>query len=78
MMAIVSAFIALAIMLGIGTIILGSTGLDCEGLESADNINWSKACVDAQEQGIAGYNLLVVALIIMAAVAILAVVRMLG
>jgi len=80
LMSVVGGFIALAIMLAIGTIILGSTGLDCDAdlnHTSTGGPDWQKACQTSQEQGVSGYNLLIIVLVIIAAVAILTVVRML-
>jgi len=74
-MGVVSAFVALAIMLSIGTIILGNTTFDCSELNKDGNANWSQACLDSAEGAIDGYGLLIIILIIVAAVAILAVVR---
>jgi len=77
---VVSGFVAIAIMLSIGTIILGSTSFDCSGLtnqSATGGPDWHKECEEAGTQAISGYGLLIIVLIIIAAVAILAVVRML-
>ena len=86
-MAIVGIFIAVVIMLAIGTQILGNTGFDCKGLEGyvatgtpagSDSIGWAKTCLEVNEQSQSGYNLLIIIIIVVAAVGILFVVRMLG
>jgi len=74
LMSVVGGFIALAIMLTIGTVIMGSVTLDCADISQA---NWSQQCTESRDQAIGGYGLLIITLIIIAAVAILAVVRML-
>ena len=82
-MAMVGAFIAVAILLGVGTIILGNSTMDCSGLsgyrgtpESAST-GWAGACVDSKVQSQSAYALLLITLIVIAAVVILSVVRML-
>lgn len=66
-------------MLGIGVAILGSTDIvDCTSLTGNATNGWHKECLDIQEQTQESYGLLVVILIVVAAVSILAVVRMLG
>ena len=75
-MGLVGIFIAVAIMLAIGTIVLGSVSFDCSDLGTTHG-NWVKSCIDAQEEAVSGYSLLIIILIIMAAVGILAVVRLL-
>ena len=77
LMGVVASFIAVAIMLAIGTLILGSTGFDCTDLSGNATSGWQKECQDAQDEAVSGYALLIIVLIIIAAVAILAVVRML-
>ena len=80
-------FVAVAIMLGIGVAILGSTNIvDCNSLVGSDgtagkadtDTSWAQQCYEIQEQSTSSYSLLVVILIVVAAVAILSVVRMLG
>ena len=80
----VGVFIAAAILIMIGTQILGSTSLDCEDLEgynssTPDNsTGWAKQCLDSQDSTEDGYALLTLILIVIAAVGILSVVRLLG
>ena len=79
-MGLVAAFIGIAIMLGIGIQILGNTTFDCEALDSAPNSTtggWQGQCEGAEVDTQSAYNLLLVILIVIAAVAILFVVRML-
>jgi len=84
-MSLVTVFIAIAIMLSVGVVILGNaqTGFDCKDLEGynstspTDSTSWAKTCLDVAEQGQTSFNLLVVILIVVAAVAILIVIRML-
>ena len=73
-MGLVAAFIAIAIMLGIGIQILGNTTFDCSSL---NNTGWQAQCTQAETDTQSAYNLLLVILIVVAAVAILFVVRML-
>ena len=81
---IVIVLIALIITITIGTIIMSnvSAGLECSSLgsgTSADNSEgWQKLCYNTQTQGISAVNLLLIALIIIAAAAIIATVRMIG
>ena len=98
-------FVALAIMLGIGTSILGGGGIqDCAGLPGAPTNgapaanspaaytvaaggaatatagvagSWAETCAENSSRAQAGYTLLLVALIVMAAAIVLVVVRML-
>ncbi len=72
-MALAGAFIGIAIMLGIGVQILGNTTFDCTTLSG----NWSTTCQAAETDTQNAYQLLLVILIVVAAVAILFVVRML-
>lgn len=82
-MAMVGAFIAVAILLGVGTIILGNSSMDCTGLSGyssglpSASTGWAGACVDANTQSQSAYTLLMITLIVIAAVVILSVVRML-
>lgn len=86
-LGMVGLFIAAAIMLGIGTLILGGAVTDCttindfnttlgEGNQAADT--WAGQCEINNAQSQSGYNLLIVVLIVIAAVIVLAVVRMLA
>lgn len=85
-MALVGAFIGIAIMLGIGIQILGNSVNDCSTLPdfniTADSngdpqTGWAGQCETNNTQTQNAYTLLVILLIVVAAVAILAVVRML-
>ncbi len=96
-MGYVGAFIAVAIMLGIGTLILGGAATDCSNVQGynvqnstgdADgsasdgtldtSIGWALQCATNNTQSQAGYNLLIITLIVLAAVVVLTVVRMLS
>ena len=90
-MALVGAFIGLAIMLAIGVQILGNSVQDCDGLPgyttggltqgdtntTADSTGWASQCLANNTQSQSAYTLLIVILVVVAAVAILSVVRML-
>ena len=84
-MSLVTVFIAVAIILGVGVSILGnaSNGFSCTGLTGyvstapENSTGWAKACQNVASQSQESFNLLVVLLIVVAAVAILVVVRML-
>jgi len=97
-MALVGAFIGIAIMLGIGIQILGNSVQDCTSLPDynstapsagqqvynnpdltldSQQTGWAGQCVTNNEQTQNAYTLLVIILIVVAAVAILSVVRML-
>ena len=82
-MGLVAAFIAVAIMLGIGIQILGNTTMDCTSLSGynsttpASSTGWAGQCLDAQSATQNAYALLIVILIVVAAVSILFVVRLL-
>ena len=93
-MGLVGAFIGIAIMLGIGVQILGNSVQDCTTLPdwnaTVPGVNqtgvtlenqqtgWAEQCQDNNTQTQNAYTLLVIILIVVAAVAILSVVRMLG
>ena len=83
-MGYVGAFIAVAIMLGIGTLILGGAATDCSQITGynstagATQIGWALQCQNNNSQSQAGYNLLIITLIVLAAVVVLTVVRMLS
>jgi hypothetical protein len=84
LMGMVGAFIAVAILLGVGTIILGNSVMDCSGLPGYNSTDpalystgWAGTCNDANEQSQSAYVLLLIVLIVIAAVVILTVVRML-
>ena len=82
-MALVASFIGVAILLGIGTQILGGSVQDCTNLNDYDTtagatqIGWSGACESQNAQTQSAYALLVIVLIIISAVVILTVVKML-
>lgn len=82
-MSYVGAFIAVAIMLGIGTLILGGAATDCSNVEgysstAGSSTGWALQCENNNTQSQAGYNLLIITLIVLAAVVVLTVVRMLA
>ena len=83
-MNLVGAFIAVAIMLGIGTLILGGATTDCttvldyNATAGATQTGWAAACENSNAQSQAGYGLLIVTLIVLAAAVVLTVVRMLS
>ena len=93
-MAMVGAFIGIAIMLGIGIQILGNSVQDCTTLPDwnatapnattqpgvtldSQQTGWAGQCITNNEQTQNAYTLLVIILIIVAAVAILSVIRLL-
>ena len=90
-MPLVTTFIAVSIILGIGVIILAGTSssINCDqvpnadgsktdkGTAGADNTGWRATCDQIATQSQSGYALLIVTLIIIAAITILIVVRML-
>ena len=89
-MGLVAAFIGIAIMLGVGTQILGNTTMDCTNLpgylanqpgpnntSTANSTGWALQCEENNESTQNAYALLIIILIVVAAVAILFVVRML-
>lgn len=82
-MGLVGAFIGIAIMLGIGIQILGNSVQDCTTLPDynstakAVQTGWAAQCETNNDQTQNAYTLLVIILIVVAAVAILSVVRML-
>jgi len=84
-------FIALSIMLGIGTLILGGSVTDCttindyvlanddDGATTNHNqTGWAAQCFENNNQSQSGYGLLQVSLIVLAAAIVLIVVRMLS
>jgi choline-glycine betaine transporter len=81
-MALVGAFIGIAILLGIGTQILGNSVQDCSNLQDYDpaattQTGWALACENQNEQTQNAYSLLMITLIVVAAVVILTVVKLL-
>ena len=82
-MDFITIFIGLAILLSIGVVILGNGLQDCDDIPGYNSgspdssTGWAKTCVENKEQSQNSYDLLSVILIVVAAVAILAVVRLL-
>ena len=88
-MGMVGAFIAVAILLGVGTIKLGNSTMDCTGLDGytstaqtggpggTASTGWAGTCLDSNDQSQSAYSLLLITLIVISAVVILTVVRML-
>ena len=82
-MGLVGAFIGIAILLGIGTQILGNSVQDCTNLADynstagATQTGWSAQCADNNTQTQSAYALLIIVLIVIAAVVILTVVKLL-
>ena len=82
-MALVGAFIGIAILLCIGTQILGNSVQDCTNLADynstagATQTGWAKQCGDNNTQTQSAYALLIIVLIVIAAVVILSVVKLL-
>ena len=86
-MGLVGGFIAVAIMLGIGTLILGGAATDCTTINDFDETRdsfatnqtgWAGQCLTNNTQAQSGYSLLIITLIVLAAVVVLSVVRMLA
>ena len=82
-LGLVSVFIAAAILLFVGTIVLGNPSLgQCTTLQGynsthpASSTGWGKQCVDLGAQSQSSYSLLGLILVVIAAVAILLVVRL--
>ena len=81
-MALVGAFIGIAILLGIGTQILGNSVQDCSNLSDYDSTattqtGWAGQCEANNSQTQNAYSLLLIVLIVVAAVVILTVVKLL-
>ena len=82
-MDFVTVFIGIAILLSIGVVILGNGLQNCDSIPGynsgapANSTGWAKTCVDNESNAEDSYDLLSVILVIVAAVAILAVVRLL-
>jgi hypothetical protein len=83
-MALVGSFIGIAILLAIGTQILGNTVQDCSNIADFDTSlttqadgTWAAACESQNAQTQNAYALLMIVLIVVAAVVILTVVRLL-
>ena len=83
-MGLVGAFIGIAILLGIGTQILGNSVQDCSNLADFDSSlttqvegTWAASCESQNAQTQNAYSLLMIVLIVVAAVVILTVVKLL-
>lgn len=78
-MSLVVAFIAVAIMLTVGVTILGNvdSGFDCSNMSGNATHGWQSTCLSVQDQTQQSFSLLIVMLVVIAAIAILIVVRML-
>ena len=82
-MDFITVFIGLAILLSIGVVILGNGLQDCKNIPGYNTASpdsstgWAKTCLDNAQQAQNSYDLLSVILVVVAAVAILAVVRLL-
>ena len=84
-MSLVGAFIAIAILLGVGTQILGNSVQDCTNLNDyvvANGANqadgtWAAQCQANNAQTQNAYSLLLVVLVVVAAVVILTVIKLL-
>ena len=74
-MSIITVFIGVAILLGVGTQILGSVSLECDDLSDA-GYNWTAGCVDVENTAGSGYGLLIIVAIVLAAAGILFAVRL--
>lgn len=81
--AMVGAFIAVAILIGLGPQILGNTVMDCSTLPGYNSTTpsastgWAGTCNTANTNTQSAYALLIIVLIVIAAVVILFVVKML-
>ena len=81
--AYVSIFIGLAVMLGIGTLILSGSVMDCQQISDYDGAattqtGGSLSCENVNEQSQSSYSLLIVVLIVVSAIIILSILRILG
>lgn len=79
--ALVGLFVAVAIMIGISTQILGSTVTDCEGLpgySASGSSDWALACEENNGQIQNAFSLLTIILVVVAAITILVIIRFLG
>ena len=76
-MGLASAFIGIAILLAIGIQILGNAVQDCSGLSGNTAFpGWKQVCEANSQNTESSYSLLGVILIVVAAVAVLAVVKL--
>ncbi len=86
LMPLIGGFIGLVIILGVGTLILGNSTMDCSTLSGfnttavvdSDHADWGLTCVTSNTNAQSGYALLIIAIIVFAAVIILSIVRLLG
>jgi hypothetical protein len=84
LMPLIGGFIGLVIIMGVGTLILGNSTMNCTGLAGyntttpASSTSWAGACVSNNTNAVAAFALLLVAVIVYAAVIILSIVRLLG
>ncbi len=92
LMPLIGGFIGLVIILGVGTLILGNSTMDCTSLAgfttgggtqgdlntTSDSTGWALTCVTSNTNAQSGYALLIIAIIVFAAVIILSIVRLLG
>jgi len=79
--ALVALFIAIAVMIGVSTQILGSVVTDCEGLpgySANGSSDWALACEESNAQTQSAFGLLTIILVVVAAITILVVIRFLG
>lgn len=74
---LVGSFIAIAILLAVGIQVLGNAVTDCLTLPGNTTAGWQGSCETQQLQTIDAYGLLGIILIVIAAVAILFVVKLL-
>lgn len=83
-MPLIGGFIGLIIILGVGTLILGNSTMNCSTLTGfnattpASSTGWALACVTTNTNAQSGYALLIISVIVFAAVIILSIVRLLG
>ena len=83
LIGMIGAFVAMSIMIGIATQILGGTVSDCTSLPGYDattpasSTGCAKQCLDNNAQTQSAFALLVIVLIVVAAVIILSVIKML-
>ena len=77
----IGAFIAISIMLTIGISILDNTSSDCKtrtGYDATTSTGWAATCEDTNDQTQSSYGLLTLTLFVLAAVAVVGIVRFLG
>ena len=85
-MGVVVLFIGIVILIGLTPIILGNTVQDCSSLDGydpnsdgtlTDSTGWAATCLDSNETNQDSFNVILVIPVVVAAVAILMVVRFL-